>query len=122
MPAAIRKVLYRILIFYVLAIFFIGLLVPYDYDAANDSYVGSSPFLVAMELSGTKILPDIFNAVILITIISAANSNVYCGSRVLYSMAQAKVGPKFLGLTTKHGVPYVAVGITAAFGCLAYLV
>ncbi|CUM49078.1 unnamed protein product [Debaryomyces tyrocola] len=121
-PAAIRKVLYRILIFYVLAIFFIGLLVPYDYDATDGSYVGASPFIVAMELSGTKVLPDIFNAVILVTIISAANSNVYCGSRVLYSLAQAKVGPKFLGLTTKHGVPYVAVGITAAFGCLGYLV
>mmetsp|Transcript_4892 Transcript_4892/g.5407 ORF Transcript_4892/g.5407 Transcript_4892/m.5407 type:complete len:560 (+) Transcript_4892:148-1827(+) len=121
-PAAIRKVLYRILIFYVLAILFIGLLVPYNYDAINDSYVGSSPFIVAMTLSGTKVLPDIFNAVILVTIISAANSNVYCGSRVLYSLAQAKVGPKFLGFTTKHGVPYVAVLITAAFGCLGFLV
>lgn len=121
-PAAIRKVLYRILVFYVLSILFIGLLVPYDYEPKGDSYVAASPFIVAIENSGTKVLPDIFNAVILVTIISAANSNVYCGSRVLYAMAQSKVGPKFLGLTTKHGVPYVAVLITAAFGCLAFLV
>ncbi|KAL6454019.1 CAN2 Probable lysine/arginine permease CAN2 [Candida maltosa Xu316] len=121
--SAIRKVLFRILVFYVLCIFFIGLLVPYnDPKLTQDGgFTRNSPFIIAIENSGTKVLPDIFNAVIVVTIISAGNSNVYCGSRILYGLAQAKVAPKFFLRTTKHGVPYVAVLFTAAFGALGYL-
>ena len=81
-PSAIRKVLFRILVFYVLCMLFIGLLVPYDDPklAGNDgTYTASSPFIIAIQNCGTKGLPDVYNAVILVTIISAANSNVYCG-------------------------------------------
>lgn len=122
-PSAIRKVIWRIIIFYVLSMFFMGLLIPYNDPklAATTNYTDASPFIIAMENSGTKVLPDIFNAVILIAIISAGNSNIYCGSRVLYGLAQAKVAPKFFLLTTKHGVPYVSVLFTAAFGALGYL-
>ena len=54
-----------------------------------------------MENSGTKVLPHIFNAVIVTTIISAGNSNVYSGSRILYGLAQAGVAPKFFLKLTK---------------------
>lgn len=123
-PSAIRKVLYRILIFYIGSIIFIGLLVPYNDPKLEGgrSYASSSPFLISIENSGTRILPHIFNAVILSTIISAAISNIYCGSRVLYALAQSKVGPSFLAWTTKAGVPYVAVIITSAFGLLSFMV
>lgn len=122
-PAAIRKVLIRILLFYVLSMLFIGLLVPYNDPAfdSTSSYVSTSPFIIAIQNSGTKVLPDIFNAIILVTIISAGNSNVYSGSRVLYALAESGVAPKFFGLTNRHGVPYVAVVTVAAFGSLGYL-
>ncbi|KAK6458291.1 arginine permease [Scheffersomyces xylosifermentans] len=122
-PSAIRKVLFRILIFYVLCMFFIGLLVPFNDPglSANGSYTASSPFIVAIQNCGTKGLPDLYNAVILITIISAGNSNVYCGSRILYGLAQSGVAPKFFKRTTKQGVPWVAVIFTAAFGSLGFL-
>lgn len=121
-PSAIRKVLFRILIFYVLCMLFIGLLVPFNDDRLDGSGgPASSPFIIAMQNSGTKVLPDIFNAVILVTIISAGNSNVYCGSRILYGLAQSGVAPKFFLRTTKGGVPFVAVLFTAAFGALGYL-
>ncbi|ODV81804.1 arginine permease [Suhomyces tanzawaensis NRRL Y-17324] len=124
-PSAIRKVLFRILVFYVACMLFIGLLVPFDDPALNPgdgaAYTANSPFIIAMNNSGTKILPDIFNAVILVTIISAGNSNVYCGSRILFGLAQAGVAPKFFQKTSKHGVPWVAVLFTSAFGALGYL-
>ncbi|EMG45757.1 Lysine/arginine permease [Candida maltosa Xu316] len=121
--SAIRKVLFRILVFYVLCILFIGLLVPYnDPKLTQDGgYTRNSPFIIAIENSGTKVLPDIFNAVIVTTIISAANSNVYSGSRILYGLAQSGVAPRFFLRTTKGGVPYFAVLFTAAFGALGYL-
>lgn len=122
-PSAIRKVIYRIIIFYVLSMFFMGLLVPFNDKAldSTDNYSSASPFIIAMNNCGTKVLPDIFNAVILIAIISAGNSNIYCGSRVLFGLAQAGVAPRFFSKTTKHGVPYFAVLFTAAFGALGYL-
>lgn len=123
-PAAIRKVIWRIMIFYVGCVFFMGLLIPYNDPLldSEESFASSSPFIIAMKNSGTKILPDIFNAVILIAIISAGNSNVYSGSRILYGLGQAGAAPKFFTKTTRHGIPYIAVLTTAAFGALGYLV
>ncbi|CAK9440200.1 uncharacterized protein LODBEIA_P43000 [Lodderomyces beijingensis] len=121
-PKAIRSILLRILVFYVLCMFFMGLLVPYNDPKLSDgNYTSTSPFIVAMQNSGTKVLPHIFNAVILTTIISAANSNVYTGSRILYGLAEAGVAPKFFMKVNRGGVPYISVTITAAFGALGYL-
>ncbi|CAL9736378.1 arginine permease Can1p [Monosporozyma servazzii] len=122
-PRAIKKVVFRILFFYIGSLFFIGLLVPWDDPKINstDSYISSSPFIIAIENSGTKVLPHIFNAVIVSTIISAGNSNVYVGSRIMYGLAKGGLAPKFLAKTTKHGVPYLSVLATACFGALAYM-
>ncbi|OBA23643.1 arginine permease [Metschnikowia bicuspidata var. bicuspidata NRRL YB-4993] len=122
-PAAIKKVIWRIGIFYIMSIFFMGLLVPYNDPKldSESSFASSSPFLIAIQNSGTPVLPDIFNAVILLAIISAANSNVYSGSRILYGLAQSGVAPKFFCKVTKHGIPYIAVLFTAVFGSLGYL-
>lgn len=122
-PKAINKVFFRILLFYVGSLFFIGLLVPFNDEklTSSDSYSAGSPFIIAIQNSGTKILPDIFNAVILATIISAANSNVYVGSRVLYGLAKERLAPRFFARTNRHGVPDVAVLFVANFGFLGYL-
>lgn len=121
-PKAINKVIVRILLFYILTLFFIGMLVPYDDPALSSSasFISSSPFLIAITNSGTPVLRHIFNAVILITLTSAANSNVYVGSRVLYSMA-GSTAPMIFARTNKHGVPIYGVLFTAVFGALAFL-
>lgn len=122
-PKAIRKVFFRIVIFYILSIFFIGLLVPY-YDKkleSSDNYISSSPFVIAIINSGTNVLPSIFNAVVLATLLTAGNSDVYIGSRVLYSLASTGVAPKFFMKTDKRGVPLIGVFSTAIFGLLAFM-
>lgn len=123
-PRAINRVFFRILIFYILAILFLGMLVPYNDPRLVDdsSFISSSPFVIAIINSGTKVLPHIFNAVVLTTILSAANSNVYIGSRLLYALALGGVAPKLFLRTTKHGVPYVGVALTAILGLLAFMV
>lgn len=122
-PKAINRVFIRIIIFYIGSIFFMGLLVPFDDPAldSDSSYISSSPFVIAIINSGTSVLPHIFNAVILTTIMSAGNSNIYIGSRILYALGSAKIGPKFLTWTTKNGIPFIGVIITSLFGLLAYL-
>jgi amino acid transporter len=123
-PKAINAVFFRILVFYILSLFFLGMLVPFnDPKLTNDaSYTASSPFIIAITNCGTPVLPSIFNAVILLTIISAGNSNIYVSSRILYALAQVKLAPKWFAWTTKHGVPYISVIFSAAFGFLGFMV
>lgn len=68
-----------------------------------------------------KTLPGFINAILLFVVLSAANSNVYSGSRILLGLANDGSAPRFLKRTTKKGVPYFAVICTAAIGLLAYL-
>jgi amino acid transporter len=122
-PAAIKKTFYRILFFFVLTIFFIGLLVPYTnpdlLSEANDAT--ASPLVIAAKLAGVKVLPGIINAVLLFVVLSAANANVYSGSRILLGLATDGSAPAFLKKTTKAGVPWPAVAFTSAFGLLAFM-
>jgi yeast amino acid transporter len=122
-PAAIRKTFYRILFFFVLSVFFIGILVPYtNQDLLSDeTNASASPFVISAKLAGVAVLPDIINAVLLTVVLSAANSNVYSGSRILVGLAQEHCAPRFFTRTTKNGVPYVTVSITAAFGLLGFM-
>ncbi|GAQ09012.1 arginine permease [Aspergillus lentulus] len=122
-PSAIRKTFFRILFFFVLTIFFIGLLVPYTNEnlltGGNDA--NSSPFVIAARLAGVKVLPDIINAVLLTVVLSAANSNVYSGSRILIGLAQEGFAPRCFKRTSKKGVPYYSVAFTSAFGLLGFM-
>lgn len=122
-PKAINKVFFRILVFYIGSLFFVGLLVPYNSPQleSNSAVIASSPFVISIQNAGTKVLPDIFNAVVLVTILSAGNSNVYVGSRVLYSLALSGNAPKQFSYVTKQGVPYLGVICTALLGLLAFL-
>ena len=66
-------------------------------------------------------MPGIINAVLLCVVLSAANSNVYSGSRILVGLANEGLAPKALTYTTNGGVPYVAVAFTAVFGLLGFM-
>lgn len=85
---AFNKVFIRLALFYIGSIFFIGLLVPYNDPRLNStsSEIASSPFVIAFQRSGVTVLPSLFNAIVLTAVISAANSDLMVGSRVLYSM------------------------------------
>jgi len=122
-PSAIKKTFYRILIFFVFSIFVIGLLIPYDNTdlLSSSQNATASPFVIAARLAGVKVLPSFINAILLFVVLSAANSNVYSGSRILVGLANEGSAPAFLKLTTKGGVPYGAVLFTTAFGLLAFL-
>jgi amino acid transporter len=122
-PKAIKQTFWRILLFFVLTILFIGILIPSDNEnLLNDTTdASSSPFVVAANLAGVSVLPDIINAVLFTVVLSAANSNVYSGSRILVGLANEGSAPRFLAASNRWGVPYNAVAFTAAFGLLGFL-
>ena len=100
-----------------------SLLVPYDNEnlLSDATDATASPFVIAAQLAGVATLPGLINAVLLCVVLSAANSNVYSGSRILVGLASEGLGPKVLTRTTNSGVPYVAVAFTAAFGLLGFM-
>ena len=128
-PSAIRKTFYRIVFFFILTIFFIGIVVPSDDkglvasegSGASASNANASPFVIAARRAGVSALPSIINAVLLTVVLSAANSNVYSGSRILIGLAQEGFAPRWFKKTSKGGVPYFSVIFTALFGLLGFL-
>lgn len=52
---------------------------------------------------------------------SAANSDLYIGSRTLYALAAEGKAPAFFKRVNRMGVPYAALGLCSAFCCLVYL-
>ncbi|CAK7246287.1 MAG: hypothetical protein STHCBS139747_007914 [Sporothrix thermara] len=122
-PRALKQTFWRILIVYVGMVFFTGLIVPSNSEAllSASSKSASSPFTIALVQAGWSGAGNLINAIIVITLLSSINSAIYIGSRTI--MAQARVGraPRFLGKTTKHGVPVNAIIFTNLIGLLALL-
>jgi len=122
-PRAIKLTFY---LFYVVLVFLLGMLVPYNskllIDANKKTTSGAaSPFVVAIQISGIKHLAGIVNGCILIFVFSAANSDLYIASRTLFGLAHEGKAPKIFTYTDKRGVPVYALAISSAFCLLAFL-
>lgn len=88
-PRASKQVVWRIAIFYIVNLFLIGLNVPYNSPlySGMGSESRHSPFVIAIQLAGIKVLPSIFNAVILISVMSVANSCTFGSTRTMQALA-----------------------------------
>ncbi|KAI1489324.1 dicarboxylic amino acid permease [Biscogniauxia mediterranea] len=125
-PRAIQLTFYRIVFFYCISIFLIGMCVPYNspelvFANQSSSNASASPFVVAIKLAHIPVLDHILNACILLFVFSAANSDLYIASRTLYGLSSDGSAPKIFRKTNNNGVPVYALGISAAFSLLAYL-
>lgn len=103
------------------------MLVPYNSKPlaagikSGGSTAAASPFVVAIKLSGIKVLPGILNAAIMIFVFSAANSDLYIASRTLYGLAHENKAPAIFKKTDARGVPIYALGLSTCFCLLAFL-
>ncbi|EMD39101.1 hypothetical protein CERSUDRAFT_112793 [Gelatoporia subvermispora B] len=122
---AVRRVFWRILIFYILGILITGMLVPYNDPMLLSPDAGStstaSPYVIAFTRAGIKVLPHIINACIFTSAFSAGNSFLFCSSRILYGLALRGQAPKIFAYCTKNGLPIAAVLTTSCFSLLAFM-
>ncbi|KAJ5247303.1 amino-acid permease [Penicillium chermesinum] len=124
LPKACKQVFWRILIFYVLGTFIVGLIVPHDADylrGASGSNTKASPFVVAIQNAGISGLPSVMNAVITISVISVANSATYGSSRTLQALSMRGMAPKWMAYIDKSGRPIYCILLQIAFGFLAFI-
>jgi amino acid transporter len=125
-PRAIKLTFYRILFFYCLSVLLVGMIVPYDsrelaFATKAQAGASASPFVVAADIAGVKVLPHIVNACICVFVFSASNSDLYIASRTLYGLASDGAAPAIFKKTDKHGVPIYALAMSASFCLLAYM-
>ncbi|KAL8290295.1 hypothetical protein RQP46_003234 [Phenoliferia psychrophenolica] len=123
LPKAIKRVYIRILLFYILGTFIIGLLVASDDTRLKlgSHTATSSPFVIAINNAGIKSLPGIINACLLTSAWSAASSDLYTSSRALYGLAVNGNAPRIFARVNSWGLPYMAVAVGTAFSLLSFM-
>ena len=105
---AIDSVFWRILIFYVGALFVIMSIYPWEEIGSK-----GSPFVMAFEQIGIPGAAGIINFVILTAALSSCNSGIFSTGRMLFNLAEHGEAPKKFASLTRNGVPGKAVIATA---------
>lgn len=124
-PKAAKRTFWLIIASYVSILTLIGCLVPYNdsrlMNGSSSVDAASSPLVIAIENGKIKGLPSLMNAIILIAILSVANSAVYAGSRCMVSMAKIHTLPRIFGKTDRKGRPIPAILAVLFFGLLSFV-
>lgn len=122
-PKATKQIFWRILLFYILSIFVISCLIPYDNPfllGSSTKDIAISPFTLVFKQSGLNSAASIMNFVILISVLSSANSGIYAATRMLYSLSYHEGALSIFIRTNKRGVPSLALFVTTFIGLLIF--
>ncbi|MEV5573973.1 amino acid permease [Spirillospora sp. NPDC052269] len=112
---ATGNVLWRVALFYVLSIFLVVSILPW-----NNAQVLTSPFVSALDRLDVPAAGTIMQAVILTAVLSVLNSAIYVSSRMLYVLTRDGDAPAALTRLNTRGVPVRAIllGTVAAWGAV----
>jgi L-asparagine transporter-like permease len=107
LPSAIDKVLYRIILFYVLPMTIILSIYPW-------SMIGTigSPFVTCFSKLGISAAGSIVNFVVITAALSTANGGLFSTGRMLYTLSLQKNASSKFGKLNKNKVPYVGIAFS----------
>jgi AAT family amino acid transporter/GABA permease len=105
------SVIWRILTFYVISLFLIVSVMPW-----NTVRSGESPFTLALNTMHVPWAGTVMSAIILTAVLSCLNSAFYVSSRVLFILADRGDAPQSLVRLNSRRVPVASVLIGAAAG------
>ncbi|HHL4079547.1 amino acid permease [Burkholderia sola] len=106
---AVNSVFWRVLIFYIGALFVIMSLYPWDQIGTQ-----GSPFVMTFSRLGIPAAAGIINFVVLTAALSSCNSGLFSTARMLYNLAQQGQAPAALGRVNRSGVPVYGVAVSVA--------
>ncbi|MCP3763579.1 alanine permease AlaP [Domibacillus sp. A3M-37] len=106
---AIDSVFWRILIFYVGALFVIMSIYPWTEIGTQ-----GSPFVLTFEKIGIPAAAGIINFVVLTAALSSCNSGIFSTGRMLFNLAEHEEAPASYKTLTGNGVPGKAVLASAS--------
>lgn len=108
LPKAVNSIPIRIIIFYVLALFVVMSVTPW-----NKINPEVSPFVNLFSQAGIAAAAIIMNLVVLSSVMSSMNSGVFSTSRMLFGLSREKQGPKAFGQLNQRAVPSKALYFSA---------
>ncbi|RQS76849.1 amino acid permease [Burkholderia sp. Bp8963] len=106
---AVNSVFWRVLIFYIGALFVVMSLYPWDQIGTQ-----GSPFVMTFSRLGIPAAAGIINFVVLTAALSSCNSGLFSTARMLYNLAQQGQAPRTLGRVNRSGVPVYGVLVSVA--------
>ncbi|RAW90402.1 amino acid permease [Photorhabdus laumondii] len=108
-PKAINAVPFRILLFYVLTLFILMCIYPWNQIGQE-----GSPFVQIFSSLGINSAANILNIVVITAAVSAINSDIFGAGRMMYGMAQEGQAPKSFTKLSRNGVPWMTVIVMSA--------
>lgn len=120
MPKVVRNVFWRILLFYILSILILGLNIPYTTPDLDSKNTRTSPFTLVFQMAGSTAAGSFINAVIMTSVLSAANHALFAGTRLLYTLAVERHAPRLFGALNRNQIPWIAVLATSAISILCF--
>jgi len=125
LPSAIKQVFWRVTLFYVLSLTFVGLLIDHTDERllGNGSYIDvtASPFVIVAERAGVIGFAHFTNVVIMLSVVSIGLSGVYGGSRTLCALAEQGYAPSFFSYIDRAGRPLFATLFIIMWSPLAFM-
>lgn len=109
-PMAINSFVWRIIIFYVGALFVILAIFPW-----NRIGVDGSPFVQVFQRMGLEKAAGVINFVVVTAALSSCNGGIYSSGRILHTLSQARQAPAWFGYIAPNGIPIRAMLMTVAF-------
>jgi histidine transporter len=109
LPRAINAVPLRILLFYVLTMFVLMSIFPWQQIGSQ-----GSPFVQIFDNLGISSAATILNIVVISAAISAINSDIFGAGRMMYGLAQQGHAPKGFARLSRNGVPWMTVVVMSA--------
>lgn len=113
---AIKNVGVRILLFFVISVFIVAMIMPWQ-----EATVAESPFSVVFKMAHIPYVSTIMQIVIITSSLSAVNSVFYACARLLWSMAKTKQAPQIFSKTNKHNSPIYGVFFTCLLSAVCLL-
>ncbi len=110
LPAAIDKVFWRILIFYVGSLFVIMSLYPW-----NQIGTMGSPFVLTFNKLGIRAAAGIINFVVLTAALSSCNSGLFSTGRMLYNLSLQGKAPTMFSKLNDRQVPVRGILVSSGF-------
>jgi AAT family amino acid transporter len=110
-PRAMRTIVFRLVIFYVLAIGIMLAMTPWNQTGSD---LTGSPFVRALSIARIPFAAGIMNLVVITAALSSANTNLYLTTRMLFSLARGRYVPQWLGHLSVNGVPRRALAVSTA--------
>lgn len=115
-PKAIHTTLIRLILFFIGSMAVMAALIPW-----KEAGVTQSPFVHIFHQIGIPYAGTIMNFVILIAILSCANSGLYAATRMLWSLSNENMISKAFGKVNRLGIPMVALILSTLGGVLSLI-